>query len=60
MLRKLDNPLKLDLKLFLGAFGMPGLTAYSWLYSIGEPKKGETIFISAASGAVGQSVGQLT
>ncbi|KAI4194448.1 MAG: hypothetical protein LQ346_003676 [Caloplaca aetnensis] len=59
MLRKLDNPYKLDLKLFLGALGMPGLTAYSSLYSIGEPKKGETIFISAASGAVGQVVGQL-
>lgn len=59
MLRKLDNPYNLDLKLFLGALGMPGLTAYSSLYSIGEPKKGETIFISAASGAVGQVVGQL-
>ncbi|KAL9600944.1 MAG: hypothetical protein Q9219_002879 [cf. Caloplaca sp. 3 TL-2023] len=59
MMRKLDNPLDLDLKLFLGALGMPGLTAYSSLYAIGEPKKGETIFISAASGAVGQMVGQL-
>lgn len=38
---------------------MPGLTAYSSLYAIGKPKKGETIFISAASGAVGQIVGQL-
>lgn len=38
---------------------MPGLTAYSSLYEIGQPKKGETIFISAASGAVGQIVGQL-
>ena len=38
---------------------MPGLTAYSSLYKIGKPKKGETIFISAASGAVGQVVGQL-
>ena len=59
MMRKLDNPYDLDLKLFLGALGMPGLTAYSSLYDIGEPKKGETIFISAASGAVGQVVGQL-
>ena len=57
--RKLDNPYDLDPKLFLGALGMPGLTAYSSLYAIGEPKKGETIFISAASGAVGQMVGQL-
>ena len=57
--RKLDNPYNLDPKLFVGALGMPGLTAYSSFYAIGEPKKGETIFISAASGAVGQIVGQL-
>ena len=38
---------------------MPGLTAYSSFYDIGKPKKGETIFISAAAGAVGQVVGQL-
>jgi len=59
MIRKLDNPSNLDPRLFLGALGMPGLTAYSSLYEIGRPKKGETIFISAASGAVGQIVGQL-
>ncbi|GAB7355130.1 hypothetical protein MBLNU459_g5705t1 [Dothideomycetes sp. NU459] len=57
--RILDNPYKLDPKIFTGALGMPGLTAYSSFYEIGEPKKGETIFISAASGAVGQLVGQL-
>lgn len=56
---KLDNPHNLDPKVFIGALGMPGLTAYSSLYEIGQPKKGETIFISAASGAVGQLVGQL-
>ena len=55
----LNNPYNLDAKLFVGALGMPGLTAYSSFYAIGEPKKGETIFISAASGAVGQIVGQL-
>jgi len=55
----LDNPYNLDPKIFIGALGMPGLTAYSSLYEIGAPKKGETIFISAASGAVGQIVGQL-
>ena len=59
MVRKLDNPYKLDPKLFVGALGMAGLTAYSSFYAIGEPKKGETVFISAASGAVGQLVGQL-
>jgi hypothetical protein len=57
--RKLENPYNLDVKHFLGALGMPGLTAYSSFYDIGQPKKGETIFISAASGAVGQIVGQL-
>ena len=57
--RSIVNPYNLDLKVFLGALGMPGLTAYSSLYAIGKPKKGETIFISAASGAVGQIVGQL-
>jgi NADPH-dependent curcumin reductase CurA len=53
-LRKIENPYNLDLKIFLGALGMPGLTAYSSYYDIGQPKRGETIFISAASGAVGQ------
>ncbi|KAG0196629.1 hypothetical protein BGX28_009910 [Mortierella sp. GBA30] len=38
---------------------MPGLTAYGSPLSIGKPKAGETIFISAASGAVGQLVGQI-
>jgi NADPH-dependent curcumin reductase CurA len=57
--RKLQNQHNLDPKHFLGALGMPGLTAWSSFYEIGQPKKGETIFISAASGAVGQLVGQL-
>ncbi|WPH03191.1 Hypothetical protein R9X50_00606700 [Acrodontium crateriforme] len=57
--RVLENPLNIDPKIFLGALGMPGLTAYSSFYAIGKPKKGETIFISAASGAVGAIVGQL-
>lgn len=59
MCRKLENPYDLDPRLFIGALGMPGLTAYSSFYAIGQPKKGETIFVSAASGAVGQIVGQL-
>lgn len=57
--RKIENPYNLDRRHFLGALGMPGLTAWSSFYDIGQPKKGETIFISAASGAVGQIVGQL-
>jgi NADPH-dependent curcumin reductase CurA len=57
--KKLENPYNLDPRIFIGALGMPGLTAWSSFYEIGEPKKGEVIFISAASGAVGQLVGQL-
>lgn len=38
--------------------GIPGLTAYVGFYEICSPKKGETVFVSAASGAVGQLVGQ--
>ncbi|KAI0132882.1 hypothetical protein BJ170DRAFT_666394 [Xylariales sp. AK1849] len=44
---------------YLGALGMTGLTAYGSLMEIGQPKKGETILVSAAAGAVGQIVGQL-
>ncbi|KAM0793142.1 hypothetical protein ACM66B_000618 [Microbotryomycetes sp. NB124-2] len=43
----------------LGALGMPGQTAYWSYHHIGQPKKGETIFVSAAAGAVGQIVCQL-
>jgi len=59
MVRKVNNPYNLDLALFLGPLGMPGLTAWSSLHKIGKPKKGETIFISSAAGAVGQVVGQV-
>ena len=38
----------------IDALSMPGLAAYASLYEIGKPKKGETIFISSAAGAVGQ------
>lgn len=43
----------------LGVLGMPGLTGWYGLKEIGQPKKGETLVVSAASGAVGQVVGQL-
>ncbi|KAG5981214.1 hypothetical protein E4U43_006643, partial [Claviceps pusilla] len=56
---KVQNPHNLDLAVFTGALGMPGLTAWSSLYKIGKPKKGETIFVSSAAGAVGQLVGQI-
>ncbi|XXG89417.1 hypothetical protein AAC387_Pa12g1419 [Persea americana] len=46
------------LSYYTGLLGMPGLTAYAGLYEVCSPKKGETVFVSAASGAVGQLVGQ--
>jgi len=45
--------------LALGVLGMPGLTAYFGLLEIGQPKQGETLFISGAAGAVGSFVGQI-
>ncbi|EGC35901.1 hypothetical protein DICPUDRAFT_91936 [Dictyostelium purpureum] len=44
---------------FVGVLGMTGLTAYFGLVLIGKPKKGETIVVSAAGGAVGSIVGQI-
>lgn len=44
---------------WLNTLGMPGMTAYFGLHEVGQPKPGETIVVSAAAGAVGQSVGQL-
>lgn len=38
---------------------MPGFTAYAGFYEVCSPQKGETVLVSAASGAVGQLVGQL-
>jgi NADPH-dependent curcumin reductase CurA len=43
----------------IGVLGMPGMTAYVGLLDIGEPKEGETVVVSAASGAVGAIVGQI-
>jgi len=40
--------------------GLPGMTAYSGLFKIGQPKKGETIYVSTAAGAVGQIVCQIS
>jgi NADPH-dependent curcumin reductase CurA len=47
------------LSYYLGCLGMPGRTAYFGLKEIGAPKPGETVVVSAASGAVGMVVGQL-
>jgi NADPH-dependent curcumin reductase len=57
-LRKLDPSLA-PLSTALGVLGMPGMTAYTGLLNIGQPKAGETVVVSAASGAVGAIVGQI-
>ena len=57
-LTKLD-PTAAPMSTALGILGMPGLTAYVGLKTIGQPKSGETVVISAASGAVGAVAGQL-
>ena len=49
----------IGLSSFLGTLGMPGRTAYFGLNRVGHPKSGETLVVSAASGAVGTVVGQL-
>ena len=43
----------------LGALGMPGMTAYTGLLQIGDPKPGETVVVAAATGGVGANVGQI-
>jgi len=56
--RKLD-PRQAPVSTALGVLGMPGMTAYVGLLDIGRPKPGETVVVSAASGAVGSAVGQI-
>ncbi|MED6179479.1 hypothetical protein PIB30_001242 [Stylosanthes scabra] len=46
------------LSYYTGILGMPGMTAYAGFFEVGLPKKGDKVFVSAASGAVGQLVGQ--
>jgi NADPH-dependent curcumin reductase len=53
------NPKLAPLPRFLGALGMPGMTAYFGLLDVGQPKAGETVVVSAASGAVGAIVAQI-
>ena len=55
---------KIDLRLgsvtqWLNVLGMPGMTGYFGLMDIGQPKAGETVVVSGAAGAVGQTVGQV-
>ncbi|MBZ8140088.1 NADP-dependent oxidoreductase [Rubrivivax gelatinosus] len=57
MLRKVET--RLPLSAYLGAVGMPGVTAWYGLVRIIAPQAGQTVVVSAASGAVGSVVGQL-
>lgn len=56
--RKIDPDLA-PLPAYLGTLGMPGMTAYVGLLDIGKPQAGETVFVSAAAGAVGSVAGQI-
>lgn len=55
---KIDTT-KVSASAYLGVLGMPGVTAWTGLMDICEPKAGETVVVDAASGAVGSVVGQL-
>jgi NADPH-dependent curcumin reductase CurA len=57
-IRKVDAS-RIPLSAYLGVVGMPGVTAWYGLHKICEPKPGQTVTVSAASGAVGSVVGQL-
>ena len=52
-------PGKLDLPVFIGTLGMPGMTAYFGILEVGKIKEGDTVLVSAAAGAVGSIVGQI-
>ncbi len=58
MLRKVDTT-HVPLSHYLGAVGMPGVTAWYGLVKIIDPKPGQTVVVSAASGAVGSALGAL-
>ncbi|KAF0888819.1 hypothetical protein E2562_017813 [Oryza meyeriana var. granulata] len=55
---KINHP-ELPLSYYTGVLGMPGFIAYAGFLEVSKPKKGDYVFVSAASGAVGQMVGQL-
>ncbi len=57
-LNKVDAQ-RVSARAYLGVLGLTGLTAYLGLTKIGKPKKGETILVSGAAGAVGSVVGQI-
>ena len=53
------DPEQAPLPHYLGVLGMPGLTAWVGLFDVGDVRPGETVWVSAASGAVGSLAGQL-
>lgn len=53
------DPGQAPLERWVGGLGMPGWTAFFGLLEVGQPKAGETVLVSAASGAVGSIVGQI-
>lgn len=53
------DPSLVPLPVYLGALGMPGMTAYFGLLDVGEPKQGDTVVVSGAAGAVGSVAGQI-
>ncbi len=57
-MRRID-PAAAPISTALGVLGMPGMTAYTGLLTIGRPEAGETVAVAAASGAVGSVVGQI-
>ncbi|KAI3880463.1 hypothetical protein MKX03_031014 [Papaver bracteatum] len=57
-LRKLETTIDLPLSHQVGVLGLSGLTAYGGFYNVGRPKNGDKVFVSAASGSVGNLVGQ--
>ncbi|MBC7504866.1 MAG: NADP-dependent oxidoreductase [Sandarakinorhabdus sp.] len=58
-LEKLPRHANVPDQAFLGVLGMPGLTGYAGLLEIGQPKAGETVFVSGGAGAVGSVVAQV-
>jgi NADPH-dependent curcumin reductase CurA len=53
------DPALAPLETWLNTLGMPGMTAYFGLLEVGLPKPGDTVVVSGAAGAVGQTVGQV-
>ena len=53
------DPLLAPLPAYLGALGIPGLTAYFGLLEVGRPREGETVVVSGAAGGVGSVAGQI-